>query len=887
MIPDPKSVKIEIIVMLLLIGFMYLVSPTDRADATDNSINQNASIDMENQGGLVPWYGFQGRSSPGDGVFVTGITPGSPAADAGIIEGDVIIKVDNESVNNWVQMKQILMNATVGQISNFTLLRSSLGGMQEADVRLIVGGTFPPKYEEASIYSEPDNVNLSSYEDTFLSQYITIDYPASWNITAEDGEYTFKALLEESNDPFKEYLRLAIHPSQQGTIDELISVKTPLRNLNVTKPHNLTISDNPARELEYTYSDDTYGEIKAMKVATQVENTTFLFSYGAQASKFNTYWPTIERMINTFKTLELLDHENFDIGMRVKYPSDWNKTEEPYYRTLYSEAHPSIKFSPRAQNDSTQPSNELRIYSYLSNGSLDEEVNQAINDYTQPYGRPEFELREKPMDVSTSTLPFKMLNYSYDNISGNKTNAVELMTKSNDKIYSLIYSADEDDFPEYLPFVNITTKSLEPFELLDHENFDIGMRVKYPSDWNKTEEPYSRTLFSENVSSVLFYPLAQGDSVQPSTELRISSYLTDKSLDDEVKQTISDYKGDFIGHQDFDLISINPINLTNLLGPSSMLNYSYKEPFSDKNINATEIITNLTNKVYSIRYSAETDEFSKSSSTLNGLINTFKNFGVSRYEIPVANQSGIILRYPSEYPWDLNETDDKNVNFMRENPYDPSLWQHFFLSVYPYNKNLTGLENELGEFYDKYRFQILNENKTDTYRTTLDGNVTVHRVEFSYYDKNTNEDVNGVQVFTVYNNYAFIITYVTEPSRYNDYLPTVEEVIDSVKIITPVKNVRENLVARHLPGGLISDIEYPRSWNYKSFGGVRFEILSPIENGITDHFNESLLMVAGAAGTTNLGDSVGEYVNSIKQQNLTNFVLGDSLQINFSKQYCS
>ena len=83
-----------------------------------------------------------------------------------------------------------------------------------------------------------------------------------------------------------------------------------------------------------------------MKVATQIGNTTFLFSYQAQASKYDTYWPTIERMIDSFETLRLLNYENFDIGMTVKYPSNWNKTEEPYRRTLFDEGIPSILFFP-------------------------------------------------------------------------------------------------------------------------------------------------------------------------------------------------------------------------------------------------------------------------------------------------------------------------------------------------------------------------------------------------------------------------------------------------------------------------------------------------------------------------------------------------------------
>ena len=87
------------------------------------------------------------------------------------------------------------------------------------DISLKVAVRPAPKYEEASIYSEPDNVNFSSYEDIIQSQYMTMDYPTSWNITTEDGVYTFRSLREDSNDSTREYLRLVILPSQEGTID--------------------------------------------------------------------------------------------------------------------------------------------------------------------------------------------------------------------------------------------------------------------------------------------------------------------------------------------------------------------------------------------------------------------------------------------------------------------------------------------------------------------------------------------------------------------------------------------------------------------------------------------------------------------------------------------
>ena len=82
--------------------------------------------------------------------------------------------------------------------------------------------------------------------------------------------------------------------------------------------------------------------MKGINVATQTENTTYLITFMAQALHFDTYWPTIERMIDSFEALKILDYENFDIGMRVNYPSNWNKTEDPYFDSILLQYFDSV-----------------------------------------------------------------------------------------------------------------------------------------------------------------------------------------------------------------------------------------------------------------------------------------------------------------------------------------------------------------------------------------------------------------------------------------------------------------------------------------------------------------------------------------------------------------
>jgi S1-C subfamily serine protease len=67
--------------------------------------------------GTMPDFAFTGP-----GVRVAGVTPGSPAEKAGVIEGDVLLKVDGKDVANLQGFAGILRGLTPGQTVK-TLLR--------------------------------------------------------------------------------------------------------------------------------------------------------------------------------------------------------------------------------------------------------------------------------------------------------------------------------------------------------------------------------------------------------------------------------------------------------------------------------------------------------------------------------------------------------------------------------------------------------------------------------------------------------------------------------------------------------------------------------------------------------------------------------------------
>jgi S1-C subfamily serine protease len=68
--------------------------------------------------GVVPDFGFQDP-----GVRVTSLVPDSPAADAGLQPGDILIRLDDQEVKDLATFSRILKTLEPGQEVDATLIR--------------------------------------------------------------------------------------------------------------------------------------------------------------------------------------------------------------------------------------------------------------------------------------------------------------------------------------------------------------------------------------------------------------------------------------------------------------------------------------------------------------------------------------------------------------------------------------------------------------------------------------------------------------------------------------------------------------------------------------------------------------------------------------------
>jgi YVTN family beta-propeller protein len=830
-------VRTEIIAVLVILGLLSFLFLLGTTYGTNNPIVQNdRQIHAENVNQLVPWIGITNmvNDSSHIGVLVNEISPDSPVSNAGVTGGDMIIAADNKPVGDTNDVKQIVTSKQIGQKLNLTLLRDD----QKMKTSLIVGSKILPRYDDSFKYAEPRNVTFSVYEDTIHSLYVTMDYPSSWNLTkgnAGESTITFMSLPENSEDRFKEYLRLYVFPSDQYNLDELITVKSPLENLNSTEFQNATIGGIQARQIDYTYFHDSFGEMKVMKKAGSTKDATYLIMYQAQAPKFDTYFPTVEKMLSSFESFRLQDYENIDIGMRVVYPSTWNKTEERYLHPKTFEGVTSVSISPIPQNNSLVPSNKLRISSYATGLSLDSETSGRIDYYKDenfgPYSQ--FKLLGESSNLSTSAIPYRILNYSYiaDKL-GNIINSVEVIFKSNHTIYFVSYSAKEEDLHENGPAIRLMIESLKTFEPLQYENFDVGLRFEYPSIWeikeskiNLTEaelypylypdlhtDPSISPICNRQVGTqelrhkVDLYPIFE----DPTTTLAICSIPTDLSLSEEINEVIKYHKNQGVVFGGY--------NETDLRYPAQIFNYSYRDTESNMLRNYTEILTmNDRGRLYSFLFSAPRDEFNQYILSVSKIVNSAELYEVTRYEKVFGNFStGIILTRPEENPWTNRETRSvtDTVDLLLN---DPSLR----ISVRPSNGSLTDL---IHSGIDGANFQIDENNIKEsniTIFTTFGNSVEARVMNYTYYQSdngifNIPFQFKTMLIYARYNDNDFLINYTGGSYSYEEYLPQISELIKSTRIMdfNPIDDNSRYVSEFGLP------ISYPSEWKAKDIGSI-------------------------------------------------------------------
>jgi serine protease Do len=105
---------------------------------------------------LVPWMGIAYTEvteelarasdlSPNQGLVVGSVSPDSPAANAGIKRGDILIQANDIPLKGSGQLQELIRQSTVGQKITFVLLRNGsrktvMVTLEEMPREMAVGG---------------------------------------------------------------------------------------------------------------------------------------------------------------------------------------------------------------------------------------------------------------------------------------------------------------------------------------------------------------------------------------------------------------------------------------------------------------------------------------------------------------------------------------------------------------------------------------------------------------------------------------------------------------------------------------------------------------------------------------------------------------------------
>ena len=75
-----------------------------------------------------------------------------------------------------------------------------------------------------------------------------------------------------------------------------------------------------------------------------------------------------------------------------------------------------------------------------------------------------------------------------------------------------------------------------------------------------------------------------------------------------------------------------------------------------------------------------------------------------------------------------------------------------------------------------------DETDFDSIATTLDG-IDAHKITYTGYNPYTGQTLKHMQVWTIKDNTAYILTYTAEIDKYNNFLDDAQEMINSFEII--------------------------------------------------------------------------------------------------------
>jgi eukaryotic-like serine/threonine-protein kinase len=142
---------------------------------------------------------------------------------------------------------------------------------------------------------------------------IKIQFPSDWKVSRNglrdyNDVVAFYAPIENISDIFPEHVTLSRTDYLQNIslVQYGISINKTLNvpGIHILQSTAITLSDNPAHEIVFSITPPKMGIVlQNMLIYTIKNNKVYVILYNAEASKYSTYLPIVQRMIQSFKIL--------------------------------------------------------------------------------------------------------------------------------------------------------------------------------------------------------------------------------------------------------------------------------------------------------------------------------------------------------------------------------------------------------------------------------------------------------------------------------------------------------------------------------------------------------------------------------------------------------
>jgi len=606
---------------------------------------------------------------------------------------------------------------------------------------------------------------LNSYDNPILG--VKLEYPFYWTVREQP---TFHRAIFSPDLDKRTTISIQNLTNSKWTTASLIN-----KTINATKNFylNFTIDGIKTLNIEknrFQIFNYTYGDGRSVFIVTdawlQQGNHIYRITYKADSTKYLTYSPVMLRILNSFKVIGYLPYVNFDLGIITNSPAEWNTTE----RTN------SVSFSPIHKNNVRFSVSRQATNSQIS---LNDTVRHIVDQYKgKQFDFPQLHLIAKEPITFITNVTAYMLNYSITYPYTGIIYFTQILTIHNGSLYSISYSIPKSEYSKYLPAIDKMIQSFGMFDVVKYVKIfgnNSGAILEYPDVGN-----WTNNIAIANRNDNYTFSISNPD-------FKFYIFPYNKTLDMLDTPRIDNYNQNRIK------LEYNNINRTSIKTTfehsvsAHKMTFSYYNQSNGLYNNGIQLSTLFHGNAFVISYTGSQDTYSRYLPAVSQIINTFKIIEVQNSILDGSSPDPILhFKYPHD--WILNKT-GPNISMTPPKITNDSSIVSLGINVRPTgNSNLSEL---VGTDVDGLKVQpyVFNYKLIDSNKTTLFDNVSsAFKIAYTYvYEINTNRrpcqcNIEGVSIYTILGNRLYTISYSASQDKFFSYLPTVNDIIHSMRI---------------------------------------------------------------------------------------------------------